>query len=140
MYNFFKKKIVPLPKMQKTIENIKRIIKTLVSFLSKTCTKFAKWYSGFSKKLTIKTKMILWEIFLVLLLVCVVIVTNKIASLASQNAAKDAVVSGDVVTEVRNDTILGRSYAVKLHRTDVQEYDYWVYTDSLYKVGDKLKQ
>ena len=84
--------------------------------------------------------MILWEIFLVLLLVCVVIVTNKIASLASQNAAKDAVVSGDVVTEVRNDTILGRSYAVKLHRTDVQEYDYWVYTDSLYKVGDKLKQ
>lgn len=84
--------------------------------------------------------MILWEIFLGLLLVCVFIVTNKIAALASQNASKDAVVSGDVVMEVRNDTILGRNYAVKLHRTDVQEYDYWLYTDSVYKVGDKIKQ
>ena len=140
MYNFFKKKIVPLPKMQKTIENIKRIIRVLASFLNETCVKFAEWYSGFSKKLTIKTKMILWEIFLVLLLVCVVIVTNKIASLASQNAAKDALVSGDVVTEVHNDTILGRSYSVKLHRTEVQEYDYWLYTDSVYKVGDKIEK
>ena len=84
--------------------------------------------------------MILCEIFLVLLLVCVVIVTNKIASLASQNAAKDALVSGDVVTEVHNDTILGRSYSVKLHRTEVQEYDYWLYTDSVYKVGDKIEK
>lgn len=140
MYDFFKKKIVPLPKMQKTIENIKRIIRVLASFLNETCVKFAEWYSGFSKKLTIKTKMILWEIFLVLLLVCVVIVTNKIASLASQNAAKDALVSGDVVTEVHNDTILGRSYSVKLHRTEVQEYDYWLYTDSVYKVGDKIEK
>lgn len=140
MYDFFKKKIVPLPKMQKTIENIKRIIRVLASFLNETCVKFSEWYSGFSKKLTIKTKMILWEIFLVLLLVCVVIVTNKIASLASQNAAKDALVSGDVVTEVHNDTILGRSYSVKLHRTEVQEYDYWLYTDSVYKVGDKIEK
>lgn len=140
MYDFFKKKIVPLPKMQKTIENIKRIIRVLASFLDETYVKFAEWYSGFSKKLTIKTKMILWEIFLVLLLVCVVIVTNKIASLASQNAAKDALVSGDVVTEVHNDTILGRSYSVKLHRTEVQEYDYWLYTDSVYKVGDKIEK
>ena len=140
MYDFFKKKIVPLPKMQKTIENIKRIIRVLASFLNETCVKFAEWYSGFSKKLTIKTKMILWEIFLVLLLVCVVIVTNKIASLASQNAAKDALVSGDVVTEVHNDTILDRSYSVKLHRTEVQEYDYWLYTDSVYKVGDKIEK
>lgn len=140
MYDFFKKKIVPLPKMQKTIENIKRIIRVLASFLGETYVKFTEWYSGFSKKLTIKTKMILWEIFLVLLLVCVLIVTNKIASLASQNAAKDALVSGDVVTEVRNDTILGRSYSVKLHRTEVQEYDYWLYTDSVYKVGDKIEK
>ena len=137
---FLRKKIVPLPKMQKTIENIKRIIRVLASFLNETYVKFTEWYSGFSKKLTIKTKMILWEIFLVLLLVCVVIVTNKIASLASQNAAKDALVSGDVVTEVHNDTILGRSYSVKLHRTEVQEYDYWLYTDSVYKVGDKIEK
>lgn len=140
MYDFFKKKIVPLPKMQKTIENIKRIIRVLASFLGETYVKFTEWYSGFSKKLTTKTKMILWEIFLVLLLVCVLIVTNKIASLASQNAAKDALVSGDVVTEVHNDTILGRSYSVKLHRTEVQEYDYWLYTDSVYKVGDKIEK
>jgi hypothetical protein len=140
MYDFFKKKIVPLPKMQKTIENIKRIIRVLSSFLGETYVKFTEWYSGFSKKLTTKTKMILWEIFLVLLLVCVLIVTNKIASLASQNAAKDALVSGDVVTEVHNDTILGRSYSVKLHRTEVQEYDYWLYTDSVYKVGDKIEK
>lgn len=140
MYDFFKKKIVPLPKMQKTIENIKRIIRVLASFLGETYVKFTEWYSGFSKKLTTKTKMILWEIFLVLLLVCVLIVTNKIASLASQNASKDALVSGDVVTEVHNDTILGRSYSVKLHRTEVQEYDYWLYTDSVYKVGDKIEK
>ena len=137
---FLRKKIVPLPKMQKTIENIKRIIRVLASFLNETCVKFAEWYKKKKKKLTIKTKMILWEIFLVLLLVCVVIVTNKIASLASQNAAKDALVSGDVVTEVHNDTILGRSYSVKLHRTEVQEYDYWLYTDSVYKVGDKIEK
>lgn len=140
MYDFFKKIIVPLPKMQKTIENIKRIIRVLASFLNETYVKFTEWYSEFSNKLTIKTKMMLWEIFLVLLLVCVFIVTNKIAALASQNAAEDAVVGGDVVTEVLNDTILGKSYSVKVHKTEVQEYDYWLHTDSVYKVGDKIEQ
>ena len=107
---------------------------------AESCKKLSTRCSAMYNKLTIKTKMVLWEIFLGLLLVCVFIVTNKIAVLASQNASKDAVVSGDVVMEVRNDTILGRNYAVKLHRTDVQEYDYWLYTDSVYKVGDKIKQ
>lgn len=126
--------------MQTAIENIKRIIRALVSFLEDTYGKFIKWYSTFSNKLTNKTKMVLWEIFLGLLLVCVFIVTNKIAALASQNAAKDAVVGGDVVTEVLNDTILGKSYSVKVHKTEVQEYDYWLHTDSVYKVGDKIEQ
>lgn len=84
--------------------------------------------------------MILWEIFLGLLLVCVFIVTNKIAALASQNAAKDAVVGGNVVTEVYNDTILGKKYSVKVHKTEVQEYDYWVHTDNEYNVGDSINE
>ena len=140
MFDFFQKKIVPLPKMQKLIENSKRILSWLKVFLKETYTKLSNRYSAFSNNLTTKTKMILWEIFLGLLLVCVFIVTNKIAALASQNAAKDAVVGGDVVTEVLNDTILGKSYSVKVHKTEVQEYDYWLHTDSVYKVGDKIEQ
>ena len=140
MFDFFGKKIVPLQKMQTLLKHIEPILSKLKPFLVNVVGKLDKWYSYVSNKLTIKTKMILWEIFLVLLLVCVVIVTNKIANLSAQNAASNAVVGGDVVTEVQNDTILGKSYSVKVHRTEVQEYDYWLHTDSVYNVGDSIKE
>lgn len=140
MFDFFQKKIVPLQKMQTLLKHIEPILSKLKPFLVNVVGKLDKWYSYVSNKLTIKTKMILWEIFLVLLLVCVVIVTNKIASLSAQNAASEAVVGGEVVTEVLNDTILGKSYSVKVHKTEVQEYDYWLHTDSVYNVGDSIKE
>ena len=140
IWHYCGKNIVPLPKMQTVIGNIKRIIGTLVSFFGDAYDKFIKWYSAFSNKLTTKAKMILWEIFLGLLLVCVFIVTNKIATLASQNATEGTVTKGTVVTEVYNDTILGKKYSVKVHKTEVQEYDYWLHTDTAYNVGDKIEQ
>lgn len=140
MFGFFREKIVPLQKMQALMEHIEPILSKLKPFFVRISERLDNWYSIVSNKLTIKTKMILWEIFLVLLLVCVVIVANKIASLSAQSAANEAVVGGDVVTEVLNDTILGKSYSVKVHKTEVQEYDYWLHTDSVYNVGDSIKE
>lgn len=132
-YSTFAKKL-------KFVDKAKPYIKIIIRQLQKIIDGILSAYNSIAKNITNKKKMLLLKIFLILLLICVYIVTTKIASLSSQNAKSDALVSGDVVTEVRNDTILGRSYAVKLHRTEVQEYDYWLYTDSVYKVGDKLEQ
>lgn len=77
----------------------------------------------------------LLKIFLILLLICVYIVANKIAS---DNIVTQKPQSNDVVVEVRNDTTMGKKHAVKIHRMDVSEYDYWLHTDEEYKVGQEI--
>ena len=137
---FYWQKFSIFAKNLKLLDKVKPYIKIIIRQLQKIIDGVLSVYKSIKKNITNERKMLLLKIFLILLLICVYIVTTKIATLSSQNAKSDALVSGDVVTEVRNDTILGRSYAVKLHRTEVQEYDYWLYTDSVYNVGDKIEQ
>jgi hypothetical protein len=33
---------------------------------------------------------------------------------------------------------MGKKHAVKIHRMDVSEYDYWLHTDEEYKVGQEI--
>lgn len=132
-YSTFAKKL-------KFVDKAKPYIKIIIRQLQKIIDGVLSIYKSITKNITNERKMLLLKIFLILLLICVYIVTTKIASLSSQNAKSDALVSGDVVTEVLNDTILGKHYSVKVHKTEVQEYDYWLHTDSVYNVGDKIEQ
>jgi len=122
------------------VDKTKAYIKIIIRQLQKIIDGVLSIYKSITKNITNERKMLLLKIFLILLLICVYIVTTKIAILSSQSAKSDALVSGDVVTEVLNDTILGKHYSVKVHKTEVQEYDYWLHTDSVYNVGDKIEQ
>lgn len=136
-YSTFAKK---LKFVDKAKPYIKIIIRQLQKIIDGVLSIYKSITKNITKNITNERKMLLLKIFLILLLICVYIVTTKIASLSSQNAKSDALVSGDVVTEVLNDTILGKHYSVKVHKTEVQEYDYWLHTDSVYNVGDKIEQ
>lgn len=78
----------------------------------------------------------LLKIFLILLLVCVYIVATKIADEGNREPAKPGPQS--FVVEVQNDSDSVREKKVRVHRIDVQEYDYWFHTDKEYNVGDRI--
>ena len=81
-------------------------------------------------------RQMLLKIFLVLLLVCVYIVATKIANDKGKEPVKPEPQS--YVVEVQDDADSVREKKVRVHRIDVQEYDYWFHTDKEYNVGDRI--